>query len=214
MIGQDLLRFNNDLKLVVCDMETEGLHLGRSRPWQVAMLVFHGKQLVEEIDMYPWWPDLNISPGAAIVTRFKWDVYKSKATDPKKCREKYLSYRDNKDYRIIYHNGLGYDSMIDAVWAREIGEKPNYDWLDRLIDTNCVSKAMKKGMKPDNSSLLNFLQWQFKIGGLREKGLKSNLTTMGKEFKIEFDYAMLHDGLNDIKLNKLVLDKLIWTVDI
>ncbi len=214
MIGEHLLRYQKNQKLIIADKETEGLHLAKSRPWQVAMLIFHGDTLVKEINMYPWWPDLNVSPGAAAATRFNWDNYKSRAEDPKKCHKVWRDYINDPEYLIVYHNGLGYDSMVGSTWEREIGVEPNYDWLDRLIDTNCVAKAMKKGIKPDISSRKAFRRWQFTMSNLIQKGLKTNLTALGKEFQIPFDYATLHEGVNDTHLNKLVLDKLKWTVEI
>jgi len=214
MIGEHLLRFKKDLKLVVADSETEGLNLARSKPWQFAYIVFHGDKLVDQQNLYPWWPDLNVSAGAAIVTRFNYQNYKDSSSDPKEARQKWLKYRDDSSYYKVMHNGLGYDSMIDALWAREVGEIPNFKWLEQLIDTNCVAKAMKKGIKPDTSSPQAFLAWQFRMSNLIERGLKTNLTAIGKEFKIDYDYVNLHDGLNDIGLNKLVFDKLKWTVEI
>lgn len=209
----NLLRFQKDLKVIIADFETEGLHGARSRPWELAFVVYHGNKLVAEHDLFPYWTDLDVSPGAKVVTRFDFQEYSRRASDPKKCREIFLSYRNDPSYYIIYHNGVRYDSMIDAVWAREIGEKPDYSWMERLIDTNCIAKAQKLGIKPDISSRKNFLAWQFRMSSIVKNGLKTSLTTCGKEFKIEYDYTTLHRGANDTKLNKLVFDKQLWTVE-
>ena len=48
-----------------------------------------------------------------------------------------------------------------------------------------------------------------------QKGLKTNLTLLGKEAGIEFDYNNLHDALNDVRLLQLIWDKWIkWNVEI
>jgi hypothetical protein len=52
------------------------------------------------------------------------------------------------------------------------------------------------------------------VQGIRQKGLKTRLEIIAKEYGIEFDYANLHDGLQDIKLNKLVWEKQRFQLDI
>lgn len=214
MIGENLLRFQKDLKIVFADSETEGLHTGKSRPWQFAFIVYHGDKLVDEQNLFPWWDNLNVSAGAAIVTHFNHESYKRNSINPKEARAKWLKYRNDPSYRYVLHNGIGYDSMIDAVWARELGEEPDYSWLERIIDTNAIAKGRKKGQIPDTSSPKAFLAWQIKMASIIEKGLKTNLAALGKEFNIDYDYASLHDGLNDIYLNKLVFDKEKWVSEI
>ncbi len=214
MIGANLLRYRDDAKIVFGDFETEGLHLARSRPWQCAFIVYHGQQKVDEYDGYPWWPDLDVNPRAAQITRFDYNKYKSKAVDPTIVRARWLRYRNDPTYIKVMHNGLGYDSMIDALWGRALGEEPDYSWLLQLLDTVCVGKAMKKGIKMDISTPEEFLACQFRLSNLVEKGLKTNLTALGKEFKIDYDYENLHDGVNDVGLNRLVLEQMKWSVEI
>lgn len=213
MIGENLLRFRKDLEVAVIDLETEGLHVGRSRPWQCAIVLFKGDQVVEKHNLFPLWKDLNVSPGAAIATRFDHGQYLSVATDPLECLKTLRHYLHNPNYIKVMHNGLGYDNMVEATWARELGQRVDYSWLPQLVDTNCIAKAMKLGVKPDTSSPQDFLAHQFKLSEVRVKGMKTNLTALGKEFKIEYDYATLHEGMNDVFLNKLVFDKLKWTVE-
>ena len=54
----------------------------------------------------------------------------------------------------------------------------------------------------------------FRFANYVEKGLKTNLTALGKEFRINVDYENLHRGGNDIKLNMLVWDKLKLIIEI
>lgn len=214
MIGDSLLRFQKKQKYFVIDTETEGLNLAQSRPWQVSAAAYEGERLIEEIDMFPWFPDLNVSKQAALVTGFNWESYKRKAAPPVEVCAKIDPYLEDPEYLIIYHNGTGFDSMIRAILRRAAGLKVDYSWLIRAIDTNCLAKAMKKGIMPDRSSPEAFRSWQFKMSGFIQRGLKTNLTAMGKELGIDFDYSTLHIGANDVKLNKLVFDKMLWMIEI
>ena len=47
-----------------------------------------------------------------------------------------------------------------------------------------------------------------------KKGVKTNLTALGKEFEIDVDYNNLHDAVNDLILNIKVWDKLKWQIEI
>ena len=213
-IGAELLRYNKTQKYCIFDFETEGLSLGRSRPWQSSFIIVQDSSILEEHNDYVWWADLAVSQGAAIVTHFNYEDYKGKAKPAKEIYDKWASYIYDPQYICMGHNILGYDSMLAGTWARGIGAKPDYSWMIRSIDTNCISKAVKKGFKPEKSSPQAFLSWQLKLSSYVERGLKTNLTAMSKENKIEFDYATLHDGLQDIKLNNLLWDKLKWQIEI
>lgn len=210
MIGQELLRFYQG-KYIVFDFETEGLNLFRSKPWQLAWLECQGRDIIKENDYYLFWPDLNINPQAKIVTHFNELSYKNRAIDPIEVLKKFDAVLYNEDYLLVGHNILAYDIYIHSVLRRLCGFKVDYSYLGRCIDTNCISKAYKKGFKKPPSE--DLLSWQLKIEDFVEKGLKTSLSTMGREFGIEVDYDALHDGLNDIKLNRLVYQKLLVTVD-
>ena len=48
----------------------------------------------------------------------------------------------------------------------------------------------------------------------RVKGVRTNLSSLGKEYEINHDYDKLHDALVDLELNIKVWNKLKWQVDL
>jgi len=155
MIGETLFRFANP-KYILMDFETEGLHLKFSKPWQSAFVVVHDNKIVEEHDDYPFWADLDVSSGAAAITRFDYNEYKNKSIPATDALQNINKFIYNKEYLIIGHNILGYDSMIHAGWCKLLGLPVDYSWLDRAIDTHLIAKALKKQVKLDLTSPQNF----------------------------------------------------------
>ena len=47
----------------------------------------------------------------------------------------------------------------------------------------------------------------------RVKGVKTNLTALGKEYNIDHNYDKLHDALVDLELNLKVWNKLKWKLN-
>ena len=54
----------------------------------------------------------------------------------------------------------------------------------------------------------------FRFANYVEKGLKTNLTALGKEYGIDVNYDNLHDSLEDVILTAKVFDKLKWQIQI
>jgi DNA polymerase III epsilon subunit-like protein len=195
-------------------METEGLNLKYSRPWQLSYLVCEGNKIIEEKDEFIWWDDLNINPEAQRICGFNYENYKSKC---KISKEEILKRFDeilyDKEYSVIGHNILGYDVFIHNVLRRACGFKTDYSYVDRVIDTLCMSKAYKENdLKKTNGE--NILSWQYKWLTYVKRGLKTNLGAMAKELDIPFDETKAHDGLYDIKINFEVYNKLIYKLEI
>jgi hypothetical protein len=215
-LGENLLRFNKEQKYCFFDKETEGLNLVRSRPWQVAWLIATLDKIEQENDQYPWFEDLKVSPAAARITRFDWNDYRFKAKDPREVLEEFEKTFLDENIIKIGHNIIGYDIYIYNVWRRALGLPVNYDFLRKsnFIDTNVLAKAYKKGIKVPPLGSKEYFEFNFKMAGFHAKGVKTNLTALGKEFKIVVDYDNLHDGINDIRLNHLVFQKLVWLVEI
>lgn len=219
MLGENLLRYKTDQKFCILDFETEGLNLVASRPWQLSFAIFDAKNIYEEHDYLIKWDNLQMSAGAAAITGFNPINYKNTARDPKEILEIFDKYLNDKQYRLVFHNGLGFDTMIYNVWRRNLGLKPIYDFLyDRefsCYDTLSLSKAYKLGVTPDISSSNNFLAWQYKMLSKRlERTQKTNLAAMGREFKLNFDEKNLHNAKFDIRLNIEVFRQLIWKLEI
>lgn len=210
-MDEDLLRYRHKQKYCLFDYETEGTNLYLSKPWQLAWLLAEGKNITKVEDHYLWWENLNISEGAARATKFNYSVYKSKAVDPKPVLEKFEEILYDEDYIILYHNGLSFDAFIHNTYRRLMGKKPDYSFLKRCIDTHLLAKAIKLNIPVDKD---NFLPWMYKLQSFRQKGLKTNLTALGKEYEIEHDYENLHNARVDIDLNFKVFLKQIWQIEI
>lgn len=211
MIGSDLLRYATQQEYVLFDFETSGLNLFYDIPWQCSFIICTLDRILESHDYYVKWDKLNISRGAAAVTGFNYDEYQRLARDPKEVLDIFEAAL-NVERRIpLGHNIIGYDTMIHQVWRRKLGLPTDYSYLARSLDTNALSKAYKKGIAVDRSNLLAF---QFKMLNYHERGLKSSLSTMAKEFGISYNEYDLHKGHKDIELNWQVWRKLVWSIEI
>ena len=209
MIGANLKRFQPERRYWCSDDETEGLNLFASRPWQVAGLIADAKQVYEREERYIWWKDLKVSAQAALITRFNYAIYKDRAEDPAKV----LAWMEERIYDTsldIVGQNFFYDGYIHNTLRRLCGKAPDWSWMSRMIDTNCLSKAYRKGLKPD---LTNFLAWQWKMQSIRDKTLKTRLETMCGEFKIPFDSNRAHDALYDIDKTRELYEALKWQVE-
>lgn len=211
MIGSGLLRYADNQRFGLFDIESEGLNLAFTRPWQIAYIIFTNKTVEKVVNKHILWNDLNISDEAARVTRFDRQHYLSFAEDPHVVLAEFE--RDILDPTVIpvFHNGLGFDVYPLEVWRRACGKKTTWDYVSRCVDTNCLAKAYKKGIHPDRE---NFVAWQYKLQSFREKGLKTSLGVMAKEFGIPYDENKAHDALYDCDVNRQVFQKLIWSVEI
>jgi DNA polymerase III epsilon subunit-like protein len=210
---KDLLRFNDKQKYILFDLETENLSLAsNNKPWQLGYIIGEGKETKEAVAQMIKWDPLNISEGAAKVTKFNKKKYNAEALDPLEVLTKLDSYIYDKEYKIIIHNGLGFDVYIHNNWRKTLGFKTDYSYINRVYDTNCLAKAIKTQSAPkENEKLILF---QYKMNHFRKKGLKTNLTALGEEYGIDFDPETLHDAYNDCILNWQVWNKIIWQLDI
>jgi len=207
----NLLRFNKKLKYVVFDFETEGLNLRYSRPWQLGFIVVENGTVKSEHNLYLEIDNINISKGAAKTTGFDHVFYDKHKKDKNKILDFFDRYVYNPDYYLVGHNVLNYDTYIHNNLRLDCGKKTDYSYVERIIDTNCLSKAYKMNIKrPDDSLIL----WQYKLAGYRERNMKTNQKAMLNEFKIDFDESKLHDAIYDVKMTNELFKKLIWNIEI
>lgn len=212
----NLLRYNNKAKYIFYDFECCSLNLWdiHNKPWQLGLLEVEGEKVIKEHNFYIWWEDLRISKEAAQVTRFNYDLYKQKAQDANKVLDVFDSFLYNPEYLIVGHNQLNFDVYIHKIFRRNLNKNSDYSYINRCIDTNALAKGIKKNFK-FNRERDNLLAYQYRMLNWVERGLKTNLTLLGKENNIEFDYDSLHSGINDVFLMRLIWDKWIkWGVDI
>ena len=206
-----LLRFKKNQKYIVFDLETEGLNLRYSRPWQLGFIETEGQNIKNEHDIYIGFDDLSVSADAARITGFSEHTYRKKKKDKLQVLEFFDKFLYNPDYLIIGHNIIGYDVYIHNVLRKACGKPTDYSYMNRVIDTNCLSKAYKMGLKKVDD---NLTLWQYKLNNYIKKGLKTSQITMPKEFSIPFEADKLHDAVYDVKMTLKLFHKLIWNIEV
>ena len=208
---ESLLRFNKKQRYIVFDTETEGLNLITSKTWQVAWLVVEGDKIVSRNDKFIYWPDLNVSEGAARVTGFSRKEYEKKAEPPDQVWSQFSTALYDEDNLIIGHNLLGFDVYMVNVWRKLMGMQGDYSYLQRIIDTNSLAKAIAKQIPVDKD---NFLPWQYRLINHIERGLKTSQAALLKKYNIDHDPKRLHDALYDIEMNFKVFRKQLFELEI
>lgn len=209
MIGSTLKRYQTDRRYITNDAETEGLNLFASRPWQWAWVIADAKTIYEREEHYIWWPDLKMSAAAAAITRFNYDLYKERAQPPEKVLARLEERLYDTSLDVVGQNFF-YDGYIHKTLRRLCGKAPDWSWMTRMYDTNCLSKAYRKGLKPDTD---NFLAWQWKMQSIHDRTLKTRLGTMCGALKIPFDDQRAHEALYDCEKTRELFEKLKWEVE-
>lgn len=203
----------NPLKYVVVDCETENVNAYFNRPWQISWIVVENGQIIEEYDKFPFIHDLNVSKGAVAVTNFNYSIYHSKAEDAKGVYELLKKYLYNKDYLIIGQNYLFFDLYVIRNFERYLNICGDYDYLSRIYDTLALGRALNMGLKfPQTKE--DFLFWQYKLCGNRQKGLKASVESMSKQFNLPYSFELAHDGLWDVKQTDLIFRKLYNSLEV
>lgn len=209
---EDLLRFKFDQKYIIFDTETEGLNLVSSKPWQLAWIEATGKKITKKQNRFLKWDDLKVSDDAARVTGFNYEIYATKAEDPRAVYKEFMDLIMQNDVIIVGQNLLGYDIYILGVIARLLGVEIDYSFVNRIFDTKAIATAIAKESKtPDKD---DFVAWQLKWLHYRERGLKSNQKHLLEHYGIEFDANKLHDALYDIEKNFEIFLKQIWELEL
>jgi len=208
-----LLRFDKDKTYCLIDCETENLCLNREHnlPWQIGMIKVKGEKIIDTKDFYVKWErDLNVSREAARITRFSPTRYKKQALPAEEVFPTVKDWLESSDH-IVGHNLLGFDLYLIKGYYEYMGE--NYSPLtEKIIDTMCLARGIKLGLRLRSDESL--LAYQYKVLHTRKKGIRTSLTALGKEYKIDHDYDHLHDAIVDLELNLKVWNKLKWQVDI
>lgn len=210
----NLLRFDKSKKLVFLDMETENLCLyaPQNLPWQVSMLKVIGNDVVEEADFFvKWHRPPKVSADAARITRFDPNNIINHGVDYRDVVKTTVKWTSEADY-ILGHNILGFDIYLLIHFYNLLGKSTD-GLAEKMIDTHALIKGLKLGQKFDRSTT-TLAEYQYRMINTIVKGVKTNMTTVGKEFEIEHDYETLHNSLNDLKLNLKIWNKVKWQMDI
>ena len=214
-MDEHLLRYDDTKTLVFIDCETLNLCLNfcHNLPWQIAMLKVQGKKTLAEKDFYlKWKTGLKISEEAARITRYNQTTIDQKGLKPEEVFPTIQDWLDNADH-IIGHNILGFDIYLIKDFYNYMGK--DYSHLTKkIIDTDCLARADKHNMPYDKETYDSLLEYQYRLSTKKKKGIKTNLTAIGKEYDIDHDYKNLHNALVDLELNVKVWQKLKWKVEI
>jgi DNA polymerase III epsilon subunit-like protein len=146
---------------------------------------------------------------AARITKFNPKKYEKLAI---KYDEVFPTIKDwlaNCDH-IVGHNILGFDVYLIQEYYKKMNE-PFMHLLEKFIDTNCIAKGIKMGIpyKPEE----NFVEYQYRLYNKRQRGVKTNLKVLIKEYNISCDESKLHDALYDLEQNAKVWDKLKYQLE-
>ncbi len=217
MIGSTLTRYA-ETPFVIWDIESEGLNLAFSQPWEIAWAVATLKGGIQSIkvEMIKW-PNLKMDPSNPSFKHFDRARYEREAKEPREVWDRFAPAIYGGVNRSVGHNLLAYDTNILSVWRRGMGMAPDHSWLysPPILDTNCVAKSYRASWQPDISSPEAFVAWQYRCYHTRlAKGVKTKLGAMCVEFGIEYDEKRAHEAEYDICVNWEVAKKLIWAVEI
>jgi len=212
MIGSDLLRYKKNQLYLIADHETEGLNLFYSRPWQIAFLIAEGEEVKERFEFCLKWPNLQVGKEAARICGFNPIKYNSEAKDPKEILPFFEKYLYDKDFILLSHNWLGFDTYIHSIWRRNLDLSCDYSYLNNLIDTNCVQKAIKLGIKLNEGE--DRLAFQYRLYHKRQKGVKTGIDACCREYGITIDETKRHQALYDCEINFEIWNKQKWAFEI
>jgi DNA polymerase III epsilon subunit-like protein len=217
-MDRHLLRFDKTSTFAFVDLETYNLCLNfiANKPWQVGLMLVKGEDSFETHDILVKWPNPPIFNPIMVTQIFQCSVptllnrIDSEGKTPDEVFEKLYPILDKADY-IVGHNILGFDLYLIKEWCKIKG-KPWRHWLKKAIDTNSLIKGVKLNipLKPTDDRI----EYQYKMYHRIQKGLKSRLGMVGKEFGIEHDYLKLHDAIVDLDLNRKVWNRLKYQVEI
>lgn len=212
-MDEHLLRFRKDKTLVFFDAETLNLCLNfqHNLPWQIAMLKVVGDRKIDEKDfLIKWDTTLQISEGAARITKYDPKKVERLGLAPEEVFPTVKDWLDNCDY-ILGHNTLGFDIYLIKEFYKMMGARCDHLY-PKFIDTNCLARGMKMGLplKKDD----DLLEYQYRAYNKKAKGVKTNMTALGKEFDIQHDYDNLHDAIVDLELNLKIWNKLKYMIEV
>jgi len=212
-IMKKLLRYDTSKTFVFIDCETFNLCLNfcHNLPWQISMLKVQGDDIMASKDFYiKWDTHLKIGEEAARITRYSQQTMDKIGVAPEDIYPTVKDWLDNADY-IVGHNILGFDIYLIKGLYEYMGDDYSH-LVPKLIDTNCIARGIHTDKKYNKKD--NFLEYQYRSIAKRVRGVKTNLTAMGKYYNIEHDYDKLHNALVDLELNLKVWNKLKREIDL
>lgn len=213
MIGSHLLRYSDTQKYLLTDKETFNLNLLTDNPpWQSSWILANKNEIIDSQDNFIDWDGRFImSKDARRITGYSEEKIRMVGQDPLEVWNKFEPVLLDDSVFLCGHNILNFDLYPINQWCRYIGKPPVKIDIRRILDTNCLAKMMKLGVRPDRE---NLIQQQYRMAGFHAKGVRTSLGSLAKEFGIEVDETRLHDAIYDLTINYKVLQKLLWAVEI
>ena len=213
-MNENFLRFNKKQKYLIFDFETCNLNLAslKNKPWQLGFVAYQGDKVIESQDFYIKWENLQVSKDAARITGFKQSKYNKLSVDAQEALNTFERYLYDPEFLVLGHNILGFDIYIHNIYRELLGLHCNYSYLSRCIDTNALARAIKLGIKIDKDD--DRLSWQYRLVNHRQRGLKTSLIQLCKDYEISFDKNKLHDAMYDIQKNREIFQRQLWELEI
>jgi DNA polymerase III epsilon subunit-like protein len=211
--GGEEFKYNKTQKYITIDIETESLNLfEKNRPWQMGAVFSQGFDIIKTESHYITWDDLNVSKGAAITTGFNMLTVQAQG----KCQQRMLQWLEeylyDPEYRILWFNGLNFDTYIHNIWRKENNLSSDYSYLKRSIDVNAFLKAFKLGVKLKPTD--DLLEFQYRFCDFHRRGFKTNLAQACKDFNIHVDESKFHDATFDTVQTLKVFEAIVSAMDI
>lgn len=215
-MDNNLLRFDKTSSFLFVDFETFNLCLSfaHNRFWQCGMLNVVNGKIIEEDNIFikDWDCGLEIGAEAARITKYNPYVVEKQGIYPSHAWKIISEKLDKADY-IVGHNTLNFDLYLIKDFYKMFG-RDYRRLMPKMIDTNALAKAVKLGINYDKSKHASLLDFQYPLVHHVQKGLKTNLTALAKEYELNFDPEMMHDATYDLKVNIDVWDRLKFSLDI
>jgi len=213
---EDLLRFDKEKTYCFYDLETFNLNLNFNfnKPWQFGILMVKGDKVIESRDILINWTketDMTVGEEAARITRYDHQKLLKLGISPKEAWNIAQPLFEKCDF-LIGHNLLNFDMYLIRGYAEYLNV-PWKHYLKKTIDTRSLAQGLKLGT-PYDKSKGSLIEYQYKMSNRVVRGIKTNLTALGKEYNIVHDYENLHDAIKDLELNLKVWDKLKFQIEI
>lgn len=197
---------------LVFDAETESTNLRFSRPWQFAAVEYKAGRPIKQHEIWIDIPNLKVGDGAARVTGFTYDKWNSKKIPlDDACSQIKEILTGNKV--LVGHNVLGFDIYQIRNLFLETGVDIGWNWINKIVDTHCLARAVHYQWTPPKDNY-EFMLWQYKLLHKFERGVKSNLGHMAREYSLDFDYTKMHDALYDVGVNGQVFQKIAYDLNL